>query len=96
MGAIHYVQAGSFPISQFIAGILTRERACPCFISKEAPGGCTLAGIFDLSELPVYYSKHLHILTCFSEYFLREPGSLRERLDNLEAVTTGSEADDGS
>ena len=84
MGAIHYVQAGSFPVSQFIAGWLPENELTLFYIERGA-WWLHIAGILIFLNY-LYYSKHLHILLAFpNTYFANlEP---QGRFDNLASVT---------
>ncbi len=84
MGAIHYVQAGSFPISQFLGGILPQDELILFYIERGAWWLHITGVLIFLNYL--YYSKHLHILLAFPNTFY---GSLEPegRINNLEAVT---------
>lgn len=84
MGAIHYVQAGSFPVSQFIAGWLPENELTLFYIERGA-WWLHITGILIFLNY-LYYSKHLHILLAFPNTFYAnlEP---QGRLDNLASVT---------
>jgi len=84
MGAIHYVQAGSFPISQFLLGVLPQDELILFYIERGAWWLHITGVLIFLNYL--YYSKHLHILLAFPNTFY---GNLEPegRMNNLEAVT---------
>jgi len=84
MGAIHYVQAGSFPISQYIATILPENELTLFYIERGA-WWLHIAGILVFLNY-LYYSKHLHILLAFPNTFYAnlEP---QGQFDNLASVT---------
>lgn len=84
MGAIHYVQAGSFPVSQYIAGLLPENELTLYYIERAA-WWLHIGGILVFLNY-LYYSKHLHILLAFPNTFFAnlEP---QGRLDNLASVT---------
>ena len=84
MGAIHYVQAGSFPISQYLIGILPQDELVLFYIERVAWWLHIIGVLIFLNYL--YYSKHLHILLAFPNTFF---GNLEPegRIDNLAAVT---------
>ena len=84
MGAIHYVQAGSFPISQFIAGWLPQNELTLFYIERGA-WWLHIAGILIFLNY-LYYSKHLHILLAFPNTFFANLQPQGE-LDNLASVT---------
>lgn len=84
MGAIHYVQAGSFPISSWIAGWLPQNELTLFYLERGAWWLHIIGILFFLNYL--YYSKHLHILLAFPNTYyanLEVPG----RFNNLESVT---------
>ena len=84
MGAIHYVQAGSFPVSQYIAAWLPENELTLFYIERGA-WWLHIIGIFIFLNY-LYYSKHLHILLAFPNTFFAnlEP---QGKFDNLESVT---------
>ncbi len=84
MGAIHYVQAGSFPVSQYIAGILPQNELVLFYIERGA-WWLHIAGILIFLNY-LYYSKHLHILLAFPNTFFANLES-QGRFDNLASVT---------
>jgi len=84
MGAIHYVQAGSFPISSWIAGMLPQNELTLFYLERGAWWLHIIGILFFLNYL--YYSKHLHILLAFPNTYyanLEVPG----KFSNLESVT---------
>lgn len=85
MGADHYVAAGSFPISSFIAPIFENVSISTLIIIERTAWWAHIAGIlFFLNYL--YYSKHLHILLAFPNTYygkLTPKGQFR----NLQSVT---------
>ncbi len=84
MGAIHYVQAGSFPVSSWIAGLLPQNELTLFYLERGAWWLHIIGILFFLNYL--YYSKHLHILLAFPNTYyanLEVPG----RFNNLESVT---------
>jgi len=81
----HYIQAGSFPISQFLAPLFESMSADSLILIERTAWWLHITGIlFFLNYL--YYSKHLHILLAFPNTYY---GSLEPmgKLNNLEAVT---------
>lgn len=84
MGAIHYVQAGSFPVSSWIAGLFPENELTLFYLERGAWWLHIIGILFFLNYL--YYSKHLHILLAFPNTYyanLEVPG----RFNNLESVT---------
>lgn len=84
MGAIHYVQAGSFPVSSWIAGLFPENEFTLFYLERGAWWLHIIGILFFLNYL--YYSKHLHILLAFPNTYyanLEVPG----RFNNLESVT---------
>ncbi|MEO0571032.1 MAG: (Fe-S)-binding protein [Bacteroidota bacterium] len=85
LGEEHYVEAGAFPISQFIAFLFEGFSATTLIIVERAAWWLHILGIlFFLNYL--YFSKHLHILLAFPNTFY---GKLNPQgqFNNLEAVT---------
>ncbi len=85
LGADHYTQAGSFPISQFLAPIFDGMSIPSLVLVERSAWWLHIVGIlFFLNYL--YYSKHLHILLAFPNTYF---GKIRPKgqFDNLEAVT---------
>lgn len=84
LGAGHYVNAGSFPVSQFLQNLLPNSESSLVYIER----GCWwfhIIGILAfLNYLP--YSKHFHILFAFpNTYFSNlEP---KGEFNNMESVT---------
>ncbi len=85
IGADHYAQAGSFPISQFIAVLFQGLPEATIIGIERTAWWMHIVGIlFFLNYL--YYSKHLHILLAFPNTYY---GKLtpKGQLPNLESVT---------
>lgn len=84
-GAAHYVQAGSFPISQFLAPLFKGLSIGKLILVERTAWWLHIVGIlFFLNYL--YYSKHLHILLAFPNTYYGNLGP-KGRFRNLEAVT---------
>ena len=84
LGADHYVQAGAFPVSSYIAGWMGSLPEATLVLVERTTWWLHILGIlFFLNYL--YYSKHLHILLAFPNTYL---GKLRPmgQFDNLESV----------
>jgi heterodisulfide reductase subunit C len=85
MGADYYVQAGSFPISQFIAVWFQGLSEATLIGIERTAWWLHIAGIlFFLNYL--YYSKHLHILLAFPNTYYGRLTPIGQ-LPNLESVT---------
>ncbi len=85
LGTTHYVQAGSFPVSQFLAPFFDGLSEEGLIAVERTAWWLHIVGIlFFLNYL--YYSKHLHILLAFPNTYY---GSLRPKgqFRNLDAVT---------
>jgi len=85
MGADHYVQAGSFPISSMIAPLFDGMSISSLVLLERTAWWLHIAGIlFFLNYL--YYSKHLHILLAFPNTYY---GKLTPKgeFKNLQSVT---------
>jgi len=84
MGAGHYINAGAFPISQYLQGLLPNNEASLIAIERSC-WWFHIIGIFAfLNYLP--YSKHFHILFAFpNTYFSNlEP---KGEFNNMKSVT---------
>jgi heterodisulfide reductase subunit C len=84
IGAIHYVHAGSFPISSYLANWLPQNEIILFYIERSA-WWLHIIGIFIFLNY-LYYSKHLHILLAFPNTFYANLDPLG-KFDNLESVT---------
>jgi heterodisulfide reductase subunit C len=85
LGSAHYVQAGAFPVSAFIAPLFQGMSEANLILVERIAWWLHISGIlFFLNYL--YYSKHLHILLAFPNTYY---GKLRPKgqFKNLEAVT---------
>lgn len=83
--ALHYVKAGSFPVSQFIAPIFSGMSEASLIVVERSAWWLHIIGILLFLNY-LYYSKHLHILLAFPNTYY---GKVKPKgqLDNLEAVT---------
>ncbi len=84
MGAIHYVNAGSFPVSQYIAEFLPQNELVLFYIERSA-WWLHITGIFIFLNY-LYYSKHLHILLAFPNTWYANL-NVQGKIDNLQSVT---------
>lgn len=84
LGAEHYIEAGSFPISQFIATWLPQDMGTLILIERGA-WWLHIVGIFIFLNY-LYYSKHLHILLAFPNTYFANL-NVKGQLNNLESVT---------
>lgn len=85
MGDPHYVQAGLFPVSQFITPLFSNFSASTLVLLERTFWWLHISGIFIFLNY-LYYSKHLHIILAFpNTYFqnLRPKGGFK----NNETVT---------
>ncbi len=83
-GELHYSQAGSFPISQFLLGFFDSFNNAQLIAIERSTWWFHIIGIFSfLNYLP--YSKHFHILLAFPNvyYAKLEP---KGQFDNMESV----------
>ncbi len=85
MGADHYIQAGAFPISQFIAPLFEGMSISSIIMVERMAWWLHILGILAFLNY-LYYSKHLHILLAFPNTYY---GKLRPQgeFNNVEAVT---------
>lgn len=85
MNAEHYVQAGSFPVSQYISEWFGSLSLPNLILLERTAWWLHIVGIlFFLNYL--YYSKHLHILLAFPNTYYGKLGP-KGQFKNLEAVT---------
>ena len=84
IGAIHYVHAGSFPISSYISNWLPQNEMTLFYIERSA-WWVHITGIFIFLNY-LYYSKHLHILLAFPNTFYANLNP-QGKFDNLQSVT---------
>ncbi|PIE99808.1 MAG: Fe-S oxidoreductase [Maribacter sp.] len=85
LGAAHYVEAGSFPISQFLVPLFEGMSVQALIIIERSAWWLHIVGIlFFLNYL--YYSKHLHILLAFPNTYFGRVGP-KGKFRNLDAVT---------
>lgn len=85
LGIGHYNQAGSFPISQFIAPMFNGMSEGLVVIIERAAWWLHIAGILVFLNY-LYFSKHLHILLAFPNTFFADLNA-KGKLDNLQSVT---------
>jgi len=85
LGIGHYNQAGSFPISQFIAPMFNGLSEGLVVIIERAAWWLHIAGILVFLNY-LYFSKHLHILLAFPNTFFADLNA-KGKLNNLESVT---------
>ncbi len=85
MGIEPYVQAGAFPVSQHLAGILGGLDSAQLILTERTAWWLHIIGILLFLNY-LYYSKHLHIILAFPNTYY---GSLNPQgqFENLEAVT---------
>lgn len=81
----HYHQAGSFPISQFIAPIFDGMDNALVAMIERAAWWLHIVGILIFLNY-LYFSKHLHILLAFPNTYFANLNPFGQ-LDNLESVT---------
>ncbi len=85
LGADHYVQAGAFPISQFITPLFEGLPVSTLILMERTAWWLHILGILAFLNY-LYYSKHLHILLAFPNTYY---GKLKPQgqFNNLESVT---------
>ena len=81
----HYMQAGSFPISQHIAPLFDGMNNQAVALLERAFWWIHITGILIFLNY-LYYSKHLHILLAFPNTYYADLNP-KGQFDNLEAVT---------
>ena len=85
LGIGHYNQAGSFPISQFIAPIFNGMSEGLVVVIERIAWWLHIVGILIFLNY-LYFSKHLHILLAFPNTYFADLNA-KGKLDNLESVT---------
>lgn len=81
----HYHQAGSFPISQFLAPIFNGVSENLVMIIERSAWWMHIIGILIFLNY-LYFSKHLHILLAFPNTYFADLNA-KGKVDNLESVT---------
>ena len=84
-GYSHFVNAGSFPVSQFLAPLFNSVNSDLVVLFYELFWWLHIVGILIFMNY-LYFSKHLHILLAFPNTYFADLKPLGE-FDNLEAVT---------
>ncbi|SFS38819.1 (Fe-S)-binding protein [Sphingobacterium wenxiniae] len=84
IGAEHYIQAGAFPVSQYLTALLTDTQASLIFVERFCWWFHIIGVLAFLNYLPL--SKHLHIMLAFpNTYFSNlEP---KGKFKNIDSVT---------
>lgn len=85
-GYSHYTQAGSFPISQFIAPLFDGMSNHSVEVIDRAAWWLHITGILLFLNY-LYFSKHLHILLAFPNTYFANLNP-QGKFNNLESVTT--------
>ncbi|CAM3910232.1 (Fe-S)-binding protein [Flavobacterium cucumis] len=85
LGIGHYNQAGSFPISQYIAPVFNGMSEGLVVIIERTAWWLHIAGILVFLNY-LYFSKHLHILLAFPNTFYADLNP-KGKLNNLQSVT---------
>lgn len=85
LGVGHYSQAGSFPVSQFIAPVFNGMNEGLIVVIERMAWWLHIIGILIFLNY-LYFSKHLHILLAFPNTFYADLNA-KGKLDNLESVT---------
>lgn len=85
LGADHYIQAGSYPVSQYISPLFNNMSETSLLIIERAAWWLHILGILIFLNY-LYFSKHLHILLAFPNTYYGDLNP-KGQLDNLEAVT---------
>lgn len=84
-GFSHFIKAGSFPVSQFIAPIFNGMSNELVMLLSEAFWWLHITGILIFMNY-LYFSKHLHILLAFPNTYFADLNP-KGKFDNLESVT---------
>ena len=85
MGAAHYIQAGSYPVSSLFAGVFDAMSQSSLIIIERTAWWLHITGILIFLNY-LYFSKHLHILLAFPNVYF---GALtpKGQFKNNQAVT---------
>jgi heterodisulfide reductase subunit C len=81
----HYVQAGSFPVSQFLLPLFDGMPAETVIVVERTAWWLHIGGILLFLNY-LYYSKHLHIILAFPNTYFAKLDA-QGKLPNMEAVT---------
>lgn len=84
-GVSHYVEVGSFPISQYLAPFFNGFSESLVVMLERTFWWLHIAGILVFLNY-LYFSKHLHILLAFPNTYYADLNQ-KGKLDNLESVT---------
>ncbi len=84
-GFSHYIKAGSYPISQFIAPLFNGVSSELVMLLNELFWWLHIIGILIFMNY-LYFSKHLHILLAFPNTYFADLNA-KGQLNNLESVT---------
>lgn len=85
MGVSHYVEAGAFPVSQFITPVFNGMEVASVVLIERAVWWIHITGILIFLNY-LYFSKHLHILLAFPNTYFADLNP-KGQLDNLASVT---------
>ncbi|SHI32763.1 (Fe-S)-binding protein [Aquimarina spongiae] len=85
LGADHYIKAGAYPVSQYIAPLFNGLSEGTLIFLERGAWWLHILGILVFLNY-LYFSKHLHIMLAFPNTYYADLNPKGE-LDNLEAVT---------
>ena len=68
MGAAHYIQAGSYPVSSLLAGVFDGMSQSSLIVIERSAWWLHITGILIFLNY-LYFSKHLHILLAFPNVY---------------------------
>jgi ferredoxin len=85
MGAAHYIQAGSYPVSSLFAGVFDAMSQSSLIVIERTAWWLHITGILIFLKY-LYFSKHLHILLAFPNVYF---GAItpKGQFKNNQAVT---------
>ena len=85
MGAAHYIQAGSYPVSSLFAGVFDAMSQSSLIVIERSAWWLHITGILIFLNY-LYFSKHLHILLAFPNVYF---GAItpKGQFKNNQAVT---------
>ncbi len=85
LGAEHYIQAGAFPVSQYLSGLFSSLPMQTVIYMERAFWWLHITGILIFLNY-LYFSKHLHILLAFPNTYFADLNP-KGKFENLESVT---------
>lgn len=85
LGSAHYVEAGAFPVSQYLVPLMSGFSEATLIAIERSAWWLHILGILVFLNY-LYFSKHLHIILAFPNVYFGKI-SPKGKFNNLEAVT---------